>query len=64
MQQRPTFGIFAGLAEGECAMELACVCKQTGFVFLAAVEGAISKICSGPDQKGEVHSTHMIFNSR
>lgn len=33
-------------------MDLACVCEKTGFVFLTAVEGAISKICSAPDQKG------------
>lgn len=34
-------------------MELPCVCEKSGFVFLAAVEGAISKICSDQDQKGE-----------
>ena len=39
-------------------MQLACVCEKTGFIFLAAVESAIAKICSTRDQKGEDSGLH------
>lgn len=45
-------------------MELACVCEKTGFIFLAAVEGAISKICTPRDQKGEGSGVHTTNSSQ
>lgn len=45
-------------------MDLACVCDKLGFVFLAAVERANSKICSATDQKSEVPFCLVVLNSR
>lgn len=52
-QIAPTFGLFAGFAQDKCGQDLACVCRKSGFVFLAAVQGAIAKTCSFSNQTGE-----------
>ena len=65
----PTFGVFAGFAQAKCGQDLACVCRTSGFVFLAAVQGAIAKTCSFSDQKGRLQfAVHLplqvaIFHS-
>lgn len=60
----PTYGVFAGLTQDKCNQDLACVCKKSGFIFLAAVQGAIAKACSFSDQKGGApfasHPLHQV----